>query len=514
MAKNQLRIGAIMSYLNMALGTLIPMFYTPLMLELLGQSEYGLYKLSSTVTSYLSLISFGVGSAVVRYLVKYKTEGDREGEQRIFGLFNIIFTIISVIALVAGIVISICVPFVYSSSLSSEELVKMQILVFILALNTAVSFSTTAYSGVVTCHERFIFLQLINVISTVITPVANIIALLLGFESIGMTVVSLLLSIITRIVYTVYVRASVKIKPVYKKMPTYLIKELLVFSFWIFVGQLVNQLYASTDTMIIGAVPALATVGVAVYNIGAVFNHMMLSFTSGISNVLTPKVNTAVFSGGNSEELTDLLIRFGRLQSYIVAIVCSGFIVFGQDFIALWAGEGYADAYWVALFTMIPSCIPLMQSVALNIIVAQNKHRFRALVFLAVAVVNVVGTMIAVNYWGIIGAALVSGIAYLIGPCFIMNWYYWKRIKLNIPRFWKSVAKIFVAPVILGVIFSVINIFVDFNNWALIFVGIAVYTVLFAIISWLFAMNDYEKDIFTGPVKAVVKKLKHRTNSQ
>ena len=44
---NQVRTGAVLSYINMAIGSLIPMFYTPIMLQLLGQSEYGLYKLSS-----------------------------------------------------------------------------------------------------------------------------------------------------------------------------------------------------------------------------------------------------------------------------------------------------------------------------------------------------------------------------------------------------------------------------------------------------------------------------------
>lgn len=63
---NQVRMGAILSYLNIAIGSLIPMFYTPIMLQLMGQSEFGLYRLSSSVTSYLSLISFGIGSAVVR----------------------------------------------------------------------------------------------------------------------------------------------------------------------------------------------------------------------------------------------------------------------------------------------------------------------------------------------------------------------------------------------------------------------------------------------------------------
>ena len=510
MAKSQLRIGALLSYLNMALGTLIPMFYTPVMLELLGQNEYGLFKLSSTVTSYLSLISFGIGSAVVRYLVKFKTEGDREGEQKMFGLFNIIFTIIGAIVLVVGIILTFAVPVVYSKALSGDELLKMQILVGILTVNTAISLSSTAYTGMVTCHERFVFLQFVNIISTVAMPVANIILLYLGYKSIGMTLVTLSLSIVIRIIYTIYVNVSIKLKPIYKNLPTHLIKELLVFSFWIFVSNIVNQLYASTDTMIIGAIPALATIGVAVYNIGATFNHMMLSFTSGISNVLTPKVNTMVFSGGDSEELTDLLIRFGRLQAYIVAIVCSGFIAFGQDFILLWAGEGYEEAYWVALFTMVPSCIPLMQSVALNIIVAQNKHRFRALVYLAIALINVGGTIAAVNYWGIIGAAMVSCVAYILGQGFVMNWYYWKKIKLNIPRFWKSVARIFVVPVILATGVCVINRFVDFDNWGIMLAGIVVYTALFLLTSWFFAMNDYEKDIFRGPVKGIINKLKSK----
>ena len=55
--KSQLKVGIVLNYVNMILGNLIPIFYTPVMLTLLGQSEYGLYKLASSVTSYLSLIS-------------------------------------------------------------------------------------------------------------------------------------------------------------------------------------------------------------------------------------------------------------------------------------------------------------------------------------------------------------------------------------------------------------------------------------------------------------------------
>ena len=87
--KNQLRIGVILSYVNLILGNLIPVFYTPIMLSLLGQSEYGLYKLASNVTSYLSLISLGLGTAITRYLIKAREEEGKEAEEKILGLFTV-----------------------------------------------------------------------------------------------------------------------------------------------------------------------------------------------------------------------------------------------------------------------------------------------------------------------------------------------------------------------------------------------------------------------------------------
>ena len=101
--KSQLKIGIILNYINICLGNLIPIFYTPIMLRLLGQSEYGLYKLASSVTSYLSLMSMGIGSAVTRYLIKTREEEGKEAEEEILGLFVTIFQVIAIIAFSLGI---------------------------------------------------------------------------------------------------------------------------------------------------------------------------------------------------------------------------------------------------------------------------------------------------------------------------------------------------------------------------------------------------------------------------
>lgn len=508
---NQLRIGAVMSYINMALGTIIPMFYTPLMLNLLGQSEYGLFKLASSATSYLSLITFGLGCALVRYYTKFRAEGDKEGEENMYGLFNIIFLIISIITVIVGLVIAFLSGYIYDDSLTSDGmLVKMKILVIILTFSTAISFLSSPCTSVVTCHEKFIFLQILNIINTVIIPILNLLVLVLKFASIGLAMTGLVINIITRIIYMIYVSNVIDIRPRYNNLPTYLIKELLSFSFWVFIMSIIDKLYSTTDTLIIGYIPSLATVGVAVYSIGVTFQGMIQGFATGISGIISPRVNMMVFGHSTNKELTDIMIKIGRLQCYIVSLVVSGFIAFGQDFINLWVGSGYSEAYWVAISVTIPVCIPLVQTVALNIIMAQNKLKFRTIVFACIAVANVIGTVLCVNAFGIVGASLVTGITYILGQGLILNWYYWKKIKLDIPRFWKNIGPMFIYPAILCICFIVLFKFVTIDSWPMMFVFVGIYTALFCLFNWCFVMNKYEKGIFLDPFKKLINKKKNQ----
>ena len=64
---NQKKAGVLPSYGQTALPTLISLTYKPVMLRLLGQSEYGLHTLVNGFVSNLSLPPFGTGSAYMRY---------------------------------------------------------------------------------------------------------------------------------------------------------------------------------------------------------------------------------------------------------------------------------------------------------------------------------------------------------------------------------------------------------------------------------------------------------------
>ena len=488
---------------------MIPFLYTPIMLRLLGQQEYGLYKLSSVATSYLGLISFGLGTAITRYLVKAKTEEGQDSEEKMLGLFLVIFRVIAVLSFILGVLLIFNLNIWYSNALNNDELLRMKLLVFIMVCNTAFSFSVAPYMSVVTVHEKFIFLQCMGVLTTIVVPLLNIVVLFLGYKSVGLAVCSLFIAVLSRAIYYYYVKKSLKVKPSFQKVSTRLLKEILSFSFWIFVANIVSKLYSATDTMMIGAIPSLAVVGVAVYNIGITLDGMISSLTLGVSGMLSPRVNRMVFSGANGEELTDYAILIGRLQCYIVSLLVSGFVVFGKPFLHFYLGDEYMEAYNVTLYISVPKIIVLAQTICLTIVVAKNQHRFRSLVYLLVAVLNVAGTWYVLPFWGIQGAALMSGISFILGHGFIMNWYYWKKTGLNIIRFWKQILKVFIIPLLLCLICIPLWRIINLYNLTNLFISIILFSIMTFSMQWLFAFNNYEKGLIKTSLLKVIEIGKH-----
>ena len=99
---NQRKAGVILSYAGQLTKILISIIYTPIMLRLLGQSEYGLYQLVYSVVSYLSLLSLGFSSSYMRFYSRYKAQRDEDGVARLNGMFLLIFTSLSIVCVLCG----------------------------------------------------------------------------------------------------------------------------------------------------------------------------------------------------------------------------------------------------------------------------------------------------------------------------------------------------------------------------------------------------------------------------
>ena len=499
---NELKAGALLSYVNLALSSLIPFFYTPVMLRILGESEYGLYSLSSSVISYFSLISFGFGSTIVRYITVYRASKEKDKEEKLFGFFLILYSLIAFIVLVCGYCVSNNVDAIFNKGLTISEIQKMKILIRIMTFNSAISFPISVYSSIVMSHEKYIFRRLIDMISTVMVPLGNLIALYMGFASVGMAVSSTIIQFTMLPINIIYCKNKLNIHPRIGKIPFNLIKEMISFSLFIFLGTLVDMLFWSTDKIILGMLAG--STAVAIYNIGGTFNTMVTSLSTSISSVLTPRITTMVVEDASTEQFTDYFIKIGRLQFIIVALIISGFTVFGKQFIILWAGKKYLKSYWVAILTLFPLCVPLIQNTGLSIVIAKNKHQFRSIVYTVIAIINVIFTYLLVPSLGEVGAALCSGVSYLLGQGVIMNIYYYKVIGINIPLFWKNIIRMSIIPIIMILISLILLSYFTLIKWSYFFLAICIYSIIYIILMYKYSLNDFEK----SQIKIAICRLK------
>ena len=340
---SQLKAGAVLNYMVILLNTIVGLLYTPYMLRMMGQSEYGLYALVASVISYLTILDLGLGNAVIRYTAKFRAEGKQTEQYEMFGMFMVLYLVIGVIALLSGSILYFNVDILFGSTMSAIELDKARIMVAMLIFNVAFTFPMSIFGSIITAYERFVFPRVVNITRIILNTVVMICLLHLGYKAVAMVVVQTVFNVLTLLLNYIYCRRYLKIKMYYKKFRWGFLKEVAIYSFWIFLNVVMDRIYWNSGQFVLGAM--VGTAAVAVFAVAIQLQHMYMQFSSSISGLFLPKVTSMVAIGNDDNALSDLFIRTGRIQYIIMALVLSGFIVFGKQFILLWAGTEYEEAY-------------------------------------------------------------------------------------------------------------------------------------------------------------------------
>lgn len=492
----QVKKGAILSYLQIALNIIIGLLYTPIMIRLLGQSEYGLYNTVSSTISMLSILSLGFNAGYVRYYAKYKKDDDYNSIYKLNGMFLLIFIFIGLIAFLCGFFLTLHLDIVFDKGLTSSELHTAGILMLILTFNLAESFPASVFSTIISANEKFVFLKFLGMIKSVLGPFITLPLLLMGYGSIAMISVSFIVTLGVDIIYTWYVLKRLNNKFIFHDFEKGLFKQLSIYTSFIALNMVVDQINWNIDKILLGRFRG--TVSVAVYSVGySLFNYYLMLSTS-ISGVFTPRIHSIVVECSNNiallkNKLTDLFIKVGRIQYIILALVASGFVFFGKEFIFLWAGYGYNESYFVALLLIFPGTIALIQNMGIEMQRAQNLHQFRSVVYLFMAFLNLGLSIICAQLYGAVGCAFGTAISLIVANGIIMNIYYYKKCNIDVLLFWKEIVQMskgLLLPIATGILW---DIFIKYNSINIMLVGIILYVVVYFLSMYHFSMNEEEK---------------------
>lgn len=516
--RNEIKWGSALSYIQMALNIVIGLIYTPLMIRLLGQSEYGLYSTVSSTISTLSILSLGFNSSYIKYFSKYKKEKREDRINSLNGLFITIFVIIGIIALICGIFLTFHLDIVFSDGLTSSEYSTAKILMILLTINISISFPMSVFINIVSAHEKFVFLKLVGMLRTVAAPLIIIPLLYLGLKSIGLVLVTVIISLFADLLYLWFVLFRLKCKFDFTHFDFELFKELFVFSAFIALNMIVDQINTNIDKILLGRYKG--TIQVAVYSVGASLQSYYSTFSTSISGVFTPRIHKIVNNNiadkkSLKKELTELFVKVGRIQFLILSLILSGLVFFGRPFILnIWAGKEYSDSYIVALLLIVPSTIPLIQNLGIEIQRALNLHKFRSIIYSFMAIANLILSIYLCKIYGAVGSAFGTFLAVLIANGLIMNVFYHKYCSIDMIAFWKNILQIgrgLIIPLVFGTI-SVI--YVNMEKTTTLLICIVMYSIVYFASVWWLGMNDYEKNLVYKPLHDALKKLTKKTKGE
>ena len=204
-------------------------------------------------------------------------------------------------------------------------------------------------------------------------------------------------------------------------------------------------------------------------------------------------VNRVAVEEQDNAKLTGIFTRVGRYNNYILLLVLTGFILVGQPFIRLWAGEGYELSWQVGVLLMLANYIQGVQSMGVNIQSAKRMHRPRAVIYFAIACVNVVASIGLIRLWGVTGTSLGTLAAMVLGTGLFMNLYYHFRIGLNVVTFWKTLFRWTpqAALLCLGAWTLLRNVALD--SWPRLMAAVLAYAAVYSALLWCTGMRKEEK---------------------
>jgi O-antigen/teichoic acid export membrane protein len=493
---SQVRAGAVLSYVQLALGNVSALLLTPLLLRSLGQSGYGVYALVGTLVGYISILDLGLGSTIVRYVAKYRAEGDRDAEARFMTLCLLFYAGLGAVVVGAGAVLHAQLGPLFGDRLSAAELADARTMFVLMVGNLAVSFPLGAYSALITGHERFVLARGFAIGRIVVRFALAAGLLRAGYGAVAIVVLDTVLNLASGAFGAWYAHAALHFRFRAPRPDGRFVREVVAFTGFVFLNMIVDQVYWRIGHTILAASAGPASV--AVFAVAMTFVQYYMQFSMGISGVLLPKVTRMVTGGASASEITALFSRTGRVQLVVLAYVLAGFTLFGRAFIRLWAGVEYEAAWLPAVVLMVPLTIPLIQNVGISVLQARNQQAFRVISYAVVAVANVAVTVVAVRRWGVAGAALATAASLVVGNVVVMNLYYRRRIGLDVGRFFRETLGLLGPAAALSLAAGWPLAFWGAATWAGLAVRIAAFTAVYALAMWRLGLTEDERRELRG----------------
>lgn len=492
-------LGTILGYVALILSIVSGLIYTPWIKETIGKGNYGLYTLSTSLIN-LFLIDFGLSTTANTFLAKYRAKNDVESTANFLAVIYKIFIIVDVVVLIAFTAVYFCIDYIYVG-LTPEELSSFKIIFLIAVGFSIISFPCTIFSGIMQAYEKFVPLKIIDIVHRLLFIATSAVALLLGWNLIGLVIANFGSALVCYIFRYIYIRRKIKVKANFHfKADKAFIKSILFYSGWAAINSIVSRLVFNVMPSILGIVSD--SQNIATFGFIMTLEGYVYMFGNVMGGFFLPKI-TRLKESGSREEIDKLAVKVAKIQLFIVGLIFVGFVCCGRDFISLWLNHD-PDTDVIYLGTMMIITYQLVyvpEIVYYSEMFISNKVKPLAIGATIKAVLNCGLAFLLGYFYGAMGAAISVAISRVFELIYI-NVAYQKSLGIKVLSFLKKVylKSLIVFALSIGCMLPLALLAPLSELWRFLICGIGT-VIIFTLSFYFVAISKDERSWLVGKLK-------------
>src|SRR5215470_3390315 len=394
------------SWFSLGVNILVGIFLSPYILHRLGDTAYGIWILIFSVTGYYGLFDLGIRSSVVRYVSTYTATNDKDGLARLINTSLATYTAIGAVAMIVTLVCGAYVDRFFR--IPAVFLSTARLLFLMVGSAVAIGFPAGIFGGVLEGLQQFYFVNLTNVISTLLRAVLIVLALRHGYGLLTVALITVVLPLISSVARGVIALRVLPVSFGWRHIDRNAFREIANYSAISFILLIGYKLRYKTDEIVIGTF--LSVTAVTYFSIGDRLLDYAAELVGSLAQIFVPMAGQS-HAKGDMNRLRTIWIAGNRACAMIIFPITAVLIILGKSVITAWVGAQYvAPSYPVLVVLAVPMMFILAQGSSSRILYGMAKHRPLAIVILMESIANLILSIVLIRPFGIIGDAFGTAI--------------------------------------------------------------------------------------------------------
>jgi O-antigen/teichoic acid export membrane protein len=415
-------------------GIAITFVLSPYLIRSLGDARYGAWVLIAELLGYYGLLDLGIRGAVTFHVATYLA---REQTERTVHLIASAFWMLAglgSLAAAGGVGLAFAFPhlFVDAGTDPAEILTAMSIL----ACTIGASLPMEVFSASLVARQRLDIVNAVDVASRILVAVGIVAVLSSGGGLVALSALQAGSKVLNWLCLYLFLKRGlpeVSLHP--NRFRSSERKALTSIGSKAFVINIALTVLRRTDLVLVAMF--MEVKWVTFYSLG----RMLIVYTENavfeITRAYTPRL-TELYAKDERSALNELFFSGTRFAGVIAIVAIAGVWSFATYFLALWVGPEYVSGPLtlrsdVVAFLLGVADLPrMLQSLSRQLIFASGKLTFLMWLTTFEAAVNIVLTIVLVQFYGLAGVAMGTVIPLLISQTLAMPWY--MSTALGIPQ--------------------------------------------------------------------------------